>query len=124
VNLNRKRATPRSIGRANDSLALAEWFLCSLALLLADDVAGVACRARIDCRGPVGRVLGEVGRDVEVAQIIAEPIYIVSLVGAERQAPRSGRITCHHSRSRVPVAEPSSASTARPCRFSVSALPM
>jgi hypothetical protein len=43
VNLNRKRATPRSIGRASPPIVLPQpnGFFGSLALLLTDCVAGV-----------------------------------------------------------------------------------
>ena len=55
-----------------------------LALLLTDRVAGVARRARVDRGAAVGRVLGDVWRDVEVAQIVDELVHIINLVGAER----------------------------------------
>jgi hypothetical protein len=32
----------------------------------------------------------------EVAQIVDEPVYIVSLVGAERETTRSRRMAHHH----------------------------
>jgi hypothetical protein len=79
-------------------------------------IAAVACRANVDRRGAVGRVLGDERRDVEVAQIIDELVHIVSLVGAprvRRRDPGEWRTTIvtAASRSIVPVAEPSSATT-------------
>src|SRR5262249_62417728 len=70
-------------GEPADGLTPAEWLLGSLALLLTDRVAGVARRARVNRGAAVGRVLGDVWRDVEVAQIVDEPMYIISLVGDE-----------------------------------------
>jgi hypothetical protein len=76
-----------------------------------DHIAAVACRANVDRRGAVGRVLGDERRDVEVAQIIDELVHIVSLVGAprvRRRDPGEWRTTIvtAASRSIVPVAEP------------------
>jgi len=47
----------------------------------------MARRASVDRRGSVGCVPRNVRRDVEVAQIVDELAYIVSLIGAEREAP-------------------------------------
>lgn len=53
-------------------------FLDSLALLLTDRIAGVACHANVDRRAAVGGVLGNVRRDIEVAQIVDEPVMLPS----------------------------------------------
>jgi hypothetical protein len=74
--------------RATDGLA-PERLLGSLALLLTDRVAGVARRPRVDRRAAVGRVLGDVRRDIEVAQVVDEPLYIVAL--APSVSPPSAR---------------------------------
>jgi hypothetical protein len=47
--------------------------------LLTDRVAGVARRARVNRRAAVGRVLGDVWRDFQVAQIVDESMYIIRL---------------------------------------------
>src|SRR5450755_2246178 len=64
-------------GEPADGLAPAERLLGSFALLLTDRVTRVACRASVDRRGAVGRVLRDVRRDVEVAQIVDEITRIV-----------------------------------------------
>jgi hypothetical protein len=56
----------------------------------------VASRAGVDRRAAVGRVLGDVWRDVEVTQIIDDLLDIGSLVGSEGEAARSGRMAHHH----------------------------
>jgi hypothetical protein len=79
-------------------------------------------RASVNRRGSIGRVLRDVRRNVEVAEIVDELTHIIRLVGAEREPPANGARSS--SRSIVPVAGPSSASTTSPWRFSVIALQM
>jgi hypothetical protein len=84
------RSRAASASRGRHGLGPAERLLGALALLLADRVTGMARRRSVDRRGPVGRVLRNVWRDVEVAQIVDEPAHIVSLVGTEREAADPG----------------------------------
>jgi hypothetical protein len=73
------------MGRATaDSLGPTEWLLGSLALVLADLIARMPCRSSIDRRGPVGRVLRDVRRDVEVAQTLSlHPSFSMLLTSRE-----------------------------------------
>jgi hypothetical protein len=90
--LNLKDAARRSMGRATaDSLGPTEWPLGSLALVLADLIARMPCRSSIDRRGPVGCVLRDVRRDVEVAQTLSlHPSFSMLLISREisRSIPR------------------------------------
>src|SRR5215813_5965849 len=100
-----------------NGLGPAERLLGALALALADRITRMSRRASVDRRGSVGGVLCNVRRDVEVAQIVDELAHIVSLVGAKRRRDPGEWCTIivwAASRSMVPVAEPSSASTTSP----------
>ena len=87
--LNLKDAARRSMGRVTaDSLGPTKWLLGSLAFVLADLIARMPCRSNIDRRGPVGRVLRGMRRDVEVAQTLSlHPSF--SMLLTSREIPRS-----------------------------------
>ena len=71
-------------GEPADSLGPTEWLLGSLALVLADLIARMPCRSSIDRRGPVGRVLRDVRRDVEVAHTLSlHPSFSMLLTSRE-----------------------------------------
>src|SRR5260370_29099191 len=90
------------MGRASPPTVLAQPNAFSaFALLLADRITRVAHRATVDRGGPVGRVLRDMRRNVEVAQIAGELAPIVSLVGAEREPARSRRIAHGHRLGRL-----------------------
>jgi hypothetical protein len=82
----RRRAA--SAARARRLSFPAERLLGSLAFLLTDRIAGVACRAGVDRRAAVGGVLGDVRRDVEVAQVVDELVHVVS--GTQRETRVNG----------------------------------
>ena len=88
------RAHPtRSWARSLDRSWLAdpaEGFLDPLADALAQSVAGMARRAAVDRRRAAVRILRYVRRRVHRAQFTDEVLGVVSLVGAERNRPRSG----------------------------------
>jgi hypothetical protein len=77
--------------------------------LLTDGIAGVARCADVDCRPALGRVLGDVRRDVEVAQVVDELVHrsarpirgTVLGLGSKPNTARQdfGRSTARHLRA-------------------------
>ena len=94
-----------------DGLGPPERLLSALALLLADRITRMARRASVDRRGPIGCVLRS-GVTLRSRRSSMDS-HFVSLVGVRRRDPGEWRtiIVWAASRSMVPVAEPSSAST-------------
>src|SRR5215469_18039875 len=87
-----RNTTEHGPGETPNGLSPAERLFNPLTLLLADLIAWMPRGTRIDRRASVGRVLRDVRRHVEIAQIVDELAGIVRLVSAERDALLSRRI--------------------------------
>ena len=76
VNLNLDRAAPAQDGPSatTNGFGLTARLLCALVVALANRIPKWAC----EHRGPVGCVLRNMRRDVEVAQIVHELAHIVT----------------------------------------------
>jgi len=126
--IHQYRAAMVELAQQSDGLHPPEGLFDQLSFSLTDRVSGVTRRAAIDrAAATIGlRILRDVRRDIQLARLSDKVARVVVLVAAERRSTpirQIPSIVSAASRSAVPVAAVTSASTIKPCRFSVRRCP-